>query len=141
MLLLIDLQERLMPVIHDHDRFAVDQRPVRLEAANRVGDRREPIGEIRAAATPDLRALAQFADKDSEAVMLDLVQPAGSGGRAIDQDGLARANEADGRISSPAGVSRATSLFPSMSCMRRGRPLESLRRRGLGRQRASLYAC
>jgi hypothetical protein len=39
---------------------------------------------MRAAAAPGTDALALFAGKDAEAVVLDLVQPAGSGGRAID---------------------------------------------------------
>ena len=71
--------------------------------ANRPGDRREPIGEVRAAATPDLRTLTQLADKDSEAVMLDFLQPAGSGGRVIGERRFARADETDRRESSPAG--------------------------------------
>jgi hypothetical protein len=44
-----------------------------------------------------------FAVKNPEAVMLDLVQPAGSGGRAGDQRKLARADEADYRIASQWG--------------------------------------
>ena len=88
-------------VVPQHDRFAVDHRLVRGEAANRLGDRREAIGEVRAAAAPDLGALAVFAREDAETVVLDFVQPAGSGGRAIDQDGLARADEADRGISPP----------------------------------------
>jgi len=47
--------------------------------------------------------VALLAGEDAEAVVLDLVQPAGSGGRAVDQYQLARANEADWRISSPTG--------------------------------------
>jgi hypothetical protein len=56
-----------------------------------------------AAATPDLRARAQLADKDPEAVMLDFVQPTGSGGGTVDERGFARADETDRRESSPAG--------------------------------------
>jgi hypothetical protein len=33
-------------VVAEHDRLAVDQRLVHVEAANRVGDGREPIGEV-----------------------------------------------------------------------------------------------
>ena len=73
------------------------------QTANRLGDRREPIGEVRAASAPDLRALAQLADKNSETVMLDFVQPTGSGGRAINERGFAWADEADRRESSPKG--------------------------------------
>ena len=75
-------------VVHERDRLAVDQRPTHRQTANRLGDRREPIGEVRAAAAPDLRALAQLADEDAEAIMLDFVQPTGSGGRAINERGF-----------------------------------------------------
>jgi hypothetical protein len=50
-----------------------------------------------------------------EAVMLDLVQPAGSGRRAIDERKLARADEADWRISSPAGCRGAEGYEPQVS--------------------------
>jgi hypothetical protein len=70
---------------------------------NRLGDCREPIREVGAAAAPDFSALAQLAGKNPEAIVFHLMQPAGSGGRAIGERGLARANEADWRISSPAG--------------------------------------
>jgi hypothetical protein len=57
-----------------------------------------------AATAPDLHLpLALLAGKNPETVMLDFVQPTGSGGRAIDQYGLAWADEADCRISSPTG--------------------------------------
>jgi hypothetical protein len=82
-------------VVREHDRLAVDQRPIHIETANRLGDRRKPVGEVRAAAAPDLDALALLAGEDAETVMLDLVQPARSGGRAIGERGLARVNEAD----------------------------------------------
>jgi hypothetical protein len=73
------------------------------KTANRLGDRREPIREVRAVAAPDLRALAQVADKNAETVMLHFVQPTGSGGRAINERGLAWAYEPDRRDpSSPA---------------------------------------
>jgi hypothetical protein len=86
-------------VVHERDRLAVDQRPTHRQTANRLGDRREPIGEVRAAAAPDLRALAQLADEDSEAIMLDFVQPTGSGRRAINERRFAWADEADRRNS------------------------------------------
>ena len=40
------------------------------QAASRFGDRRESIGEVRAAAAPDLHALALLAGEDPEAVVL-----------------------------------------------------------------------
>jgi hypothetical protein len=45
--------------------------------------------EVRAAAAPDISALAQLAGKNPKTVVPHLVQPAGSGGRAIDQCRLA----------------------------------------------------
>jgi hypothetical protein len=45
-------------------------------------------------------ALALFAGED--AVVFDFVQPAGTGGRADDERGLARANEAGRRAPPPA---------------------------------------
>jgi hypothetical protein len=90
-------------VVHEHDRLAVDQRPTHRQTANRLGDRREPIGEVRAATAPHLGALTELADEDAEAVMLDFVQPAGSGRRAINERRLARADEADRRNSLPTG--------------------------------------
>jgi hypothetical protein len=64
--------------------LAVDQRLVRREAANRVGDACEATREVGGAAAPDLDPLALLQGEDAEAVMLDLVQPAGSGGRIGD---------------------------------------------------------
>ena len=63
----------------------------------------EPIGEVRAAAAPHLGAVTELADEDAEAVMLDFVQPTGSGRRAINERGFAWADEADRRYSCPAG--------------------------------------
>jgi hypothetical protein len=50
-----------------------------------------------------LDAVALLQGEDAEAVVLDLVQPAGPGGRAIDQYQLAWPEEADWRIPSPTG--------------------------------------
>jgi hypothetical protein len=47
--------------------------------------------------------IALLTGEDAEAVVLDLVQPAWPGRRAIDQCELAWAEEADWRISSPTG--------------------------------------
>jgi hypothetical protein len=95
--------EVALPVAREHDRLAIDEGPVHRQAANRLGDGRESIGEVRPASAPDLHPLALLAGEDSEAVMLDLVQPAGSGGRAIGERRFARADEADRRMSSPTG--------------------------------------
>jgi hypothetical protein len=61
------------------------------------------MSEVRAAAAPDLDALALFAGQDAEAVVLDFMQPAWSGWRAVGERWLARANEADREISPPTG--------------------------------------
>jgi hypothetical protein len=90
-------------VVPQHDCLDVNERHIRRQAANRLGDCREPIGEVRAASAPDVRQFEPFAGEDAEAVVFHFVQPTGSGGRAIDQNGLTRAHEADRRISSPTG--------------------------------------
>jgi hypothetical protein len=88
-------------VVHEHDGLAVDERPLHRQTANLLGDRREPIREVRATAAPDLRALAQLADKNPKTIMLYLMQPAVSGERTVDERGLARADETDRRDSTP----------------------------------------
>ena len=72
-------------------------------AAHRLGDPGEAIGEVRAAPAPHVDALASLASKNAEPVVFDFMQPPGSGGRMIDERGLARADEAERRIASPAG--------------------------------------
>jgi len=47
---------------------------VRRQAANRLGDHRESIREVRAALGPDLDQAALLRGENAEAVMLDLVQ-------------------------------------------------------------------
>lgn len=91
------------PVGAEYDCFPVDERSAHTEAANRLGDPYESIGEVRTASAPDFRALAQFADKNSETVMLDLVQLARADRLAVDERGFARADEPDRRAPSPAG--------------------------------------
>ena len=81
------------PVIPEHDRLAVDQRPVDIEAANRLGDRREPMRKVRASAAPDHRTLALLAGKDAEAVVLHLMQPARSCGRIRNEGRIAGPDE------------------------------------------------
>jgi hypothetical protein len=44
-----------------HDRFAVEERAVAGEAANRLGDCWESMGEVGAAAAPDSDAFALLA--------------------------------------------------------------------------------
>jgi hypothetical protein len=61
-----------------------------------------------------LDAFALLAGEHAPAVVLHLVQPAGSGARAIGRRGIARANEADWRISSSAGCRGAPSYVPQV---------------------------
>ena len=79
--------------------FAVDGRLIRDEAANRLGD---PYRSVRSAPRrPQTLALSpSFADKNPETVMVDFVQPTGSGGRAIERATRVRMR---GR-SRPAGI-------------------------------------
>ena len=65
------------------------------QAADRFGDRREPVGEVRSASAPDWDAGTLLAGEDPETVVLDLAQLADAGGRLIDERRLARADEAD----------------------------------------------
>ena len=58
------------PVIAEHNGLAIDQRLVCGQAPDRLGDRREAIGEVRAAAAPNLDALAELTGQDPEAVRL-----------------------------------------------------------------------
>jgi hypothetical protein len=99
-------------VVLEDDRLAIDHRLVRREAAHRLRDPGKAVREVGAASAPDQDALALFAGQDAKAVVLDLVQPAGSGGRAIGERGLARANEADREISSPTGRGSAPDYGP-----------------------------
>jgi hypothetical protein len=108
-------------VVLEDDRLAVDQRLLRREAANRLLDPGKAIGEVGAAPGPDVDALALFAGKDAEAVVFYFVQPAGFGGRAIGERGLARADEAGGNTRSPAFMAEACNASPaSMRIAERG---------------------
>jgi hypothetical protein len=58
--------------------------PVAGEAAYRLGEGRESIGEVGSAAVPDVQLLEPLAGENPKPVMLHLVQPAGSSGRSTD---------------------------------------------------------
>ena len=99
-----------------------------------------------AATAPDLHLpLALLAGKNPETVMLDFVQPTGSGGRAINQYGLAWADEADCRISSPTGRGARqdtvfkSSVLASPESRRGGAELGRLNR--FDRRRGSAVQC
>jgi hypothetical protein len=59
-------QEVAASVLAQHDRLAVGERAVAGEAANRLSEPCETIGEVGAAAAPDLDALALFAGEERE---------------------------------------------------------------------------
>jgi hypothetical protein len=61
------------------------------------------MSEVRAAAAPDLDALALLAGEDPESVVLDFVQPNRVRRAGARRDELVRRDEADRRILSPAG--------------------------------------
>ena len=74
-----------MAVREEHHRFAVDHGVVDGQGAYRLRDPWKPAVEHGAEATPHLDALALLSGKDPEAVMLDLMQPAGPGGQIGDE--------------------------------------------------------
>jgi hypothetical protein len=61
-----------------------------------------------------------FAGEDAEAVVFYFMQPAGSGGRALDERRFARANEAGRNAPSPAGRWGAPDC-PRVQCLRHER--------------------
>jgi hypothetical protein len=76
---------------------------LQISEVNHFGNGESRYIASETATAPDLDAFALLADEDAEAVMLDFVQPTGSGGRAINERGFAGADEADRRYSCPAG--------------------------------------
>jgi hypothetical protein len=80
---------------------SVDQGVLGRQAADRLRDVRQPVGEIRAAAGPQRDALAPVSADDPVSVVLDLMQPIGARRRAGDEERLARANE-PGRRGAPS---------------------------------------
>src|SRR5262245_33312449 len=74
------------------DSFSVDA-GARAQAGERINDQREATGEViaRTAVEPHLRAV--LARNDSEAVVLDLMQPLAAGGQLIGFGREARRDE------------------------------------------------
>jgi hypothetical protein len=91
----------------------------RLEPHHRLNDSREPLGQVVTGPAVEPHPFAILAGDAAEAVMLDLVQPAVTGGRALGRCGKARLdeprrqgtqrNDMGGQIVYPAG---ASSLVP-----------------------------
>src|SRR5262245_17446842 len=77
------------------DSFAVDDAGPRAQAGQRLDNHREAVGEVvaRTAVEPHLRA--SLAGNDSEAVVLDLVQPLAAGRQLIGFGWEARRDEPD----------------------------------------------
>src|SRR5262249_58237449 len=84
---------------------------------NGVGEAREAIREVGAAAAPDQDALAPLPGEDAEAVVFYFMQPAGSGRRIGDERRFARADEDTMGVGSrgpgiPGGVTNPTQERP-----------------------------
>ena len=61
-----------------HKAFALEQNRLDFELADSLGDAREALRPINAAAGQNAHPLAGLADHEPVAVMLDLVDPAGA---------------------------------------------------------------
>jgi hypothetical protein len=110
--------EVALSVVLEHDRLTLDHRLVRREAANRVGDPRKAVGKVGGASAPNLDVCALLQGDDAEAVVLNFVQPAGSGGRVDDERGFAWSDEADRRAPPPTGRGTAPRYgFPQLAVM------------------------
>ena len=86
-----------MSVRAKRDRLAIDQSAFGSQTADRLRDLRQPVGEIRAVAGPKGYSASFLAGDDPIAVVLDLVQPARTGGRMVDEDRLTREDETSRR--------------------------------------------
>src|SRR5262249_41432437 len=84
-------------IIVPSDRLAIDQTRVRLEGIRGGGDQREAPGPVVPVASEQAHARSVAAHQHSEAVVLDLVQPARTGrlGGWAGQAGLAEVGEGD----------------------------------------------
>ena len=85
--------ERGNAVVIAGDRFAIDDAGARAQASQRFDDQREAMGEViaRTAVEPHLRAV--LAGNDSEAIVLDLVQPLAARRQCVGFDREARRDE------------------------------------------------
>ena len=91
------------PIGSERHRLAVDQGLGAVKAGNRLGDPCKAIREVGAASAPDLDAFTLPEGEDAKAVVFDLMQPAGTGGRVINERGFTRTDEADRGVQPPTG--------------------------------------
>ncbi len=85
--------ERGNAVVIASDSFASDDAGARAQAGQRLDDQREATREVIAGAAIEPHSWAVLPGNDSEAVVLDLVQPLAAGGKLIGFGGKARRNE------------------------------------------------
>jgi len=67
------------------DRLPVNKGALHGQAPDRLRNLRQAIGEVRPVARPERRPVAFLARDDPIAIVLDLVQPARTGGRMVDE--------------------------------------------------------
>src|SRR6266581_3035906 len=94
--LVTDEIERGNAVVIAGDSFAIDDAGARAQAGQRLDDQREATGEVIAGVAIEPHSWAVLPGNDSEAVVLDLVQPTGARGRLLGwagQAGLAEGGE------------------------------------------------
>src|SRR5262249_11522406 len=75
------------------DSFAVDDAGARAQPGERINDQREAAGEVIAGPAVESHPLTILAGDDSEAVMLDFVQPLAAGRQLVGFGGEARRDE------------------------------------------------
>src|SRR5262249_9754767 len=85
--------ERGNGVVIAGDSFAVDDAGARAQPGERIDDQREAAGEVVAWTAVESHLHALLAGNDTEAVMLDLMQPIAAGRQFIGFGGKARRDE------------------------------------------------
>src|SRR5262249_1994777 len=83
--------------VHD-DRLSIDEAGADGQGRNRLGNQRKTIGEVVAVAREQPHASFVAARQNTEAVVLDLVNPVGPAGRLLSRTGQAWL---DGRFGTP----------------------------------------
>jgi hypothetical protein len=81
-------------------RVGQDHRPPARQLRSGVSTSGEWVG---AASAPDFDAFALLKGEDAEAVVFDLMQPAGAGGRLINECGFTRTDEDERSVQPPTG--------------------------------------
>jgi len=85
--------ERGNAVVIAGDSFAVDDAGARAQAGQRLDDQREAIGEVVARTAIEPHPLTILASNDTEAVVLDLMQPIAARWQFVSLGGEARRDE------------------------------------------------